>query len=42
MVRFLAMTARAVGLTYSILSTGIMIGFLLHGTVRQVRRRRTP
>ena len=27
MVRFLAMTARAVGLTYSILSTGIMIGF---------------
>lgn len=39
MIRLLATVAKAAGLTYSILSTGVLIGVLLHGTYRAVKRR---
>lgn len=39
MLRLLTTAARAVGLTYSILSTGVLIGVLLHGTYKAVKKR---
>lgn len=39
MLRLLTTVAKAAGLTYSILSTGVLIGVLIHGTYKAVKRR---
>lgn len=39
MLRLLTAAAKAVGLTYSILSTTVLIGVLIHGTYKAVKKR---
>lgn len=39
MLRLLTTVAKAAGLTYSILSTGVLIGVLIHGTYKAIKRR---
>lgn len=39
MLRFLATAVKAAGLTYSLLSTTVLIGLLAHGVVSQIRKK---
>lgn len=40
MIRLLTTAARAAGLTYSLLSSAVLIGLLVHGTVQHIKRQR--
>ena len=41
MLRLLTTAARAAGLTYSFLSSTVLIGLLLHGTIQHIKRKRS-
>ena len=38
MIRLLTTAARVAGLTYTLLSTSVLIGLLVHGTIKHVRK----
>lgn len=39
MIRLLMSAAKVAGLTYSILSTTVLIGVLVHGTYKAIKRK---
>jgi hypothetical protein len=41
MIRLLTTVAKATGLTYSILSSVVLIGLLAHGVIKHARRQRS-
>ena len=41
MIRLLTTVARATGLTYSFLSSAVLIGLLVHGTIQHIKRQRS-